>query len=113
MNQLKKLLLQEPRDIKQLQLELSLWTAAIVAELIKKIFFKTLKEGQVRKVLKDLGFTNQKPIFRAYQQKLEKVKEWREAERPRIEAEAEGEKREILYGDEAGFKSTEHRGRTW
>ena len=67
----------------------------------------------MRKVLKDLGFTNQKPIFRAYQQKLEKVREWREVERPRIEAEAEGEKREILYGDEAGFKSTEHRGRTW
>jgi len=109
MKQLRKFLLLEPRDIKQLQLELSLWTATIVAELIKKIFFKTLKEGQVRKVLKDLGFTNQKPIFRAYQQKLEKVKEWREVERPRIEAEAVAEQREILYGDEAGFKSTEHR----
>ncbi len=113
MKQLRKFLLLEPRDIKQLQLELSLWTATIVAELIKKIFFKTLKEGQVRKVLKDLGFTNQKPIFRAYQQKLEKVKEWREVERPRIEAEAVAEQREILYGDEAGFKSTEHRWRTW
>jgi hypothetical protein len=44
MKQLKKFLLMEPRDIKQLKLELSLWTAALVADLIKKVFFKTLKE---------------------------------------------------------------------
>lgn len=113
MRKLKKLLLCEPRDIKQLKLDLSLWTAALVAELIKKIFFKSLKEWQVRKILKDLGFTNQKPIFRAYQQSLEKVEQWRKVDRPRIEQEAQQEQREILYVDEAGFKSTEHRGTTW
>ena len=112
-HKLKKLLLQEPRDIKQLQLELSLWTAKIVAKLIEKIFFKKLKEWQVRELLKELGFTNQKPIFRAYQQNLEKVAIWKNEIRPAIEKEAKEEDREIFYWDEAWFKSTEHRWRTW
>jgi len=102
-------LLKEPRNIPQLEVDSSLWTASIVAEFIRKEFKKDLKEGQVYKLLAELGFTNQKPIFRAYQQKLETVQEWKEVERPRIEAEAKEEKREILYGDEAGFKSTDHR----
>lgn len=113
METLQKLLLNEPRDIKQLKIDLSLWTAALVGALIQKIFFKDLKEGQIRKVLKELGFTYQKPIFRAYQQDLLKVSEWRDERLPAIEQEAFAEGREILYGDEAGFKSTEHRGRTW
>lgn len=113
MNTLKKFLLSEPRDIPQLELDSSLWTATVVARLITVQFRKKLKEWQIYKILKLLGFTHQKPIFRAYQQNLEKVQEWREVLRPRIEAEAKKEKREILYGDEAGFKSTDHRGTTW
>jgi transposase len=109
MNALTKLLLSEPRDIQQLAVDSSLWTAAVVARLIEVQFGKKLKEGQIYKILKTLGFTHQKPIFRAYQQNLEKVQEWRELLRPRIETEAKREGREILYGDEAGFKSTDHR----
>lgn len=113
MKKLTKLLLSEPRHIEQLSVDSSLWTATVVARLILIQFSKTLKEGQIYKVLKELWFTNQKPIFRAYQQNLERVQEWREIVRPRIEAEAKRENREILYGDEAWFKSTDHRGTTW
>jgi transposase len=113
MNKLTKYLLSEPRDIEQLAVDSSLWTAAIVAELIRIHFGKVLKEGQIYKVLALLGFTNQKPIFRAYQQNLEKVQEWREVLRPRIENEAKREGREVLYWDEAWFKSTDHKWTTW
>lgn len=41
---LEKLLLQEPRDIHQLKLDLSLWNAFIVGKLIRVIFAKSLKE---------------------------------------------------------------------
>lgn len=110
---LEKFLLKEPRNIIQLNIDSSLWTASIVAEFIKIEFKKSLKEGQIYKLLAELGFTNQKPIFRAYQQDLTRVKEWKEVQRPKIEKEAKKEKREILYGDEAGFKSTDHRWTTW
>ena len=109
MKKLEKVLLKEPRNMLQLDVDSSLWTANVVAECVRVMFGKTLKEGQIYKLLKELGFTNQKPIFRAYQQDLNKVKEWKDMERPRIEQEAALEGREILYGDEAGFKSTEHR----
>lgn len=110
---LEKFLLLEPRNIPQLEVDSSLWTASIVAEFIRREFKKNLKEGQIYKLLAELGFTNQKPIFRAYQQNLEKVKEWKEDLRPKIEKEAKEEKREILYWDEAWFKSTDHKWTTW
>jgi transposase len=113
MKKLEKVLLKEPRNMLQLDVDSSLWTANVVAECVRVMFGKTLKEGQIYKLLKELGFTNQKPIFRAYQQDLNKVKEWKDVERPRIEQEVALEGREILYGDEAGFKSTEHRWTTW
>lgn len=113
MEKLRKLLLNEPRNVKQLKIDLSLWTAALVAELVRKVFFKDFKEWRIYELLKELGFTYQRPVFRAYQQNLEKVAEWRDTTLPEIEAEALREGREIHYGDEAGFKSTEHRGRTW
>ena len=113
MKKLEKFLISEPRDIPQLSVDSSLWTATVVARLIEVQFGKTFKEWQIYKILKVLGFTHQKPIFRAYQQNLDRVEEWREIIRPRIETEAKRENREILYGDEAGFKSTDHRWTTW
>lgn len=44
MNTLKKLLLSEPRDIPQLEVDSSLWTATVVARLITVQFGKELKE---------------------------------------------------------------------
>lgn len=113
MKKVEKFLLKEPREILQLHVDSSLWTASIVGQMIFVAFKKTLKEDQIYKLLKVLGFTNQKPIFRAYQQDLNKVKIWKEKQRPKIEREAKKEGREIYYGDEAGFKSTDHRGTTW
>lgn len=78
MKKLEKILLKEPRNMLQLKVDSSLWTATIVAECIRIVFGKTLKEGQIYKLLEVLGFTNQKPIFRAYQQDLLKVKAWKD-----------------------------------
>ena len=44
MTKLKKLLLSEPRNIAQLEVDSSLWTATVVARLIEIQFGKTLKE---------------------------------------------------------------------
>jgi len=45
--------------------------------------------------------TNQKPIFKAYQQNPEKVLQRVEEDLPKIYEEAKIEDREIFYGDEA------------
>jgi len=110
---LEKLLLKEPRNIEQLKVDSSLWTANVVKKLVEVEFWKKLKTNKLYDLLKELWFSCQKPIFRAYQQNLEKVKEWKEELRPKIEKEAKEEWREILYWDEAGFRSTDHKWTTW
>jgi hypothetical protein len=44
MRKLEQLILSEPRDIKQLNVDSSLWTATIVAKLIEVQLGKVLKE---------------------------------------------------------------------
>ena len=109
---LEKMLKLEPRKIKELHLDFGLWTVKIIQALIKKIFKKTLKYWKVRELLNDMEFTNQKPLFRAYQQNPEAVLRRVEETLPWIQYEAEEEKREIFYWDEAGFRSTDQKWKT-
>ncbi|UFX83520.1 IS630 family transposase [Candidatus Absconditicoccus praedator] len=81
-------------------------------EVIKKVFGKNLKEWKVREIAIEMGFTNQQPIFKAYQQNPEAVEKREKETLPQIKEEAKREGREIYYGDEAGFKSSNHKGKT-
>jgi transposase len=105
-----KLLLKNPQ---QLQFDFGLWTLEMVKILIKKKFGKEVSLWTVSRILKSIGFTKQKPLFRAYQQDKSKVDTWLNEEYPAIEKEAKKEKREIYFEDEAGFSSTDHKGKTW
>lgn len=87
----------EPRTVKQLHLDFGLWTIKIIQELIKKVCKKELKYWKVKEFLDEIGFSNQKPLFRAYQQSPEAVLEWVEETLPGIQYEAEKEEREIFY----------------
>jgi transposase len=103
----------EPRKIKQLHLDFWLWTIKLIQFVIKKTFKKNLKFWKIREFLDEIEFTNQKPLFRAYQQNPEAVLEWVENTLPFIQDEAEKEWREIFYWDEAGFNSTDQKWKTW
>jgi len=104
------LLIKNPQ---QLQFDFGLWTLEMVKVLIKNKFNKNVSIWTVSRILHSIGFTKQKPLFRAYQQDASKVEAWLNAEYPAIEKEAKKEKREIYFEDEAGFSSTDHRGKTW
>jgi transposase len=105
-----KLLIKDPQ---QLQFDFALWTLDMVKDLIKRKFKKDVSIWTVSRILKSIGFTKQKPLFRAYQQDASKVGIWLSEEYPAIEKEAKKERREIYFEDEAGFSSTDHRGKTW
>jgi transposase len=81
----------EPRKVKQLHLDFGLWTIKLIQELIKKVFKKKLKFWKIREFLDEIEFTNQKPLFRAYQQNPEAVLERVETRLPLIQEEAEKE----------------------
>ena len=108
--QLKKLLMKNPL---QLHFDFGLWTLNMVRELIQKKFNHVVSIWTVSRVLEEIGYSKQKPLFRAYQQNPERVRLWMEKEYPKIRKEAKREKREVFFEDESGFSSTDHQGKTW
>ncbi len=65
----------------------------------------------VGEYLKRWGFTPQKPIKKAYEQRPAEVKKWLDEEYPQIAARAKAEQAEIHWGDETGLRSDDVRGR--
>jgi transposase len=97
----------------QFKFDFALWTLAIIRELIQRTFGVSLSEVSVGRVMKRLGFTPQRPLYRAWQQNPELVENWRAHEYPALAARAKREGAEIFFADEAGVRSDYHAGTTW
>lgn len=97
----------------QFRFEFALWTLAIIRELIKRTFDVRLSEVSVGRLMKRLGFTPQRPLYRAWQQDPALVEHWREHEYPGIAARARREGAVIFFADESGIRSDHHAGTTW
>jgi hypothetical protein len=63
--------------------------------------------------MKRLGFTPQRPLYRAWQQNPTLVDHWREHEYPAIAARAKREGALIFFADESGIRPDHHAGTTW
>lgn len=66
-----------------------------------------------RPLLDQLGLTEQRPPWMAYQQNPEAVDRWLEDEVPANKRAATRCKVEIYFSDEAGIRSGYHLGSTW
>ena len=101
----------------QLQMDFCLWSRAAVGQLIsqkRSIFYGIdLQVRSIGKYLTRWGFTPQKPIKRAYEQKPEAVQAWLAGEYPGIEQRARSEGAEIHWGDETALVNTDVRGRSY
>lgn len=97
----------------QLKMEFALWSRPAVMELIERKCSIKLSVRAVGNYLQRWGFTPQKPIKRAYEQKPEAVKQWLEEEYPAIEKRAKEESAEIHWGDETAIVNTDVRGRSF
>jgi transposase len=97
----------------QLTMEFALWTRAAVQALILQECQVALKIRAVGNYLKRWGFSPQKPIRKAYEQKPEAVKAWLDEAYPAIEARARAEGGEIHWGDETAVVNTDVRGRSY
>ena len=97
----------------QLKLAYGLWTREAVQQLIEDRFGIELSRWQVGRYLKSWGYTPQKPISKAFEQKPEKVKEWLEKEYPAIKRRAARENAVIYYGDETGMRSDHQAGKSY
>jgi transposase len=97
----------------QIKMEFALWSRPAVRQLIERDCGLKLSVRAVGNYLTRWGFTPQKPIKKAYEQRPEAVKAWLEDEYPAIEARAKSEGAEIHWGDETALVNTDVRGRSY
>lgn len=101
------------KDPRQLKFEFALWTRSMIAELVKQKYGIKLSKTSVGRLLHQLGFSCQKPLYRAYQRDAELVKQWKEKVFPKIQKRAKKEGAVIYFQDESGVRSDFHSGTTW
>lgn len=63
---------------------IDLWTAKRIRDVIKKRFGISYHKDHVWKILKQLGFSCQRPAKRALERDEEKIRSWKKKEWPRL-----------------------------
>ena len=91
----------------------ALWTREAVRELIAERYGVRYALQSLSVVLKRWGFTPQRPLKRAYEQRPAEVKCWLQEEYPHIKAQAKAENAEIWWGDETAVKPEAHTRRSF
>ena len=97
----------------QFKFEFALWTREMIQKIIADKFGIKLGLSSVSRLLKQLGLTCQRPIFKAWQQNSQQVNNWLKKVFPKIKTRAQIEKADIYFADEAGVRSDYHSGTTW
>jgi len=97
----------------QYKLAFALWTREAVRDLIQDQVGIQMPIRTVGEYLKRWGFTPQKPLKRAYEQRPTEVRRWLDEEYPAIAARAKAEGAEIHWGDETGVRSDCQHGRSY
>lgn len=97
----------------QLKMAFALWTRGAVMQFIEREFGVRLSIRATGEYLRRWGFTPQKPIKRAYEQRPEAVQQWLDKTYPAIAQQAKAEGGEIHWGDETALVNTDVRGRSY
>lgn len=96
----------------QLRFEFGLWTLRLIGQLIERQFGMTLSLPTLGKIMAQLGFTTQRPLYRAYQQDATLVQRWLSEDLPALRARAKAKGAKLLFADEASMRRHCHAGIT-
>lgn len=88
----------------QMRLPFALWTRRAIRELMRTLFGLEVQERLIGKYLKRWGFSPQRPIKRALEQRPEAVARWLNETYPALAAKARAEGAAIYFGDETAVK---------
>lgn len=101
--ELRRLMIEKTPD--QLKFPFALWTRRAVQIVAAKLFKVDMPLRTISGYMKRWGFTPQKPLKLAYEQKPEAVKTWLTQVYPAIARRAQTEGAEINWGDETGVEA--------
>lgn len=100
---LKKLLTE--KNPRQLKLPFALWNRKAIQSVIYQMWRQKIAIRTIGDYMKRRGFTPQKPIKKAYEQKPKAVQEWLDYTYPEIQKLAKKDDAEIYCGDETGIRN--------
>lgn len=103
---IQKLIVDKTPD--QLKMRFALWTREAVRQLIIQEFGVEYNLKTMSEVLRRWGFTPQRPVKRAYEQRPAEVNKWLNETYPEVEKRAKEEKAEIWWADETAVKPECH-----
>lgn len=95
----------------QVRMPFALWTRPAIGELIRRRYAIRLPVRTIGHYLARWGFTPQKPLKQAYEQRPEAIRRWLRYQYPAIKARARREGAEIHWGDETRLSTSDPRGR--
>jgi transposase len=78
-------------DPAQFSFEFALWTREMVRQVIRREFQVALSVVSVGRLLRTMGLSPQRPLYRAYQQNPEAVQRWKDEQFPAIRKAAKAE----------------------
>jgi transposase len=100
-------------DPRQFDFPFFLWTLAIVRTMLKRDYGIELSKSGVSKLLRHLGLSPQRPLYKSYKQDPQQVDNYLKRTFPRIRRLAKARGAVIYFVDEASVRADAHRGTTW
>jgi transposase len=84
-------------DPRQYEFEFALWTREMVRTLIRREFRVSLSAVSVGRLLRTLGLSPQRPLWRAWQADPEAVQRWKDEQFPAIRAQAKADGATVYF----------------
>ena len=88
----------------QMKLPFALWARPAIKALVKARFGIAMQDRLIGKYLKRWGFTPQRPVKRALEQRPEQIAQWLKESYPAVRMRARAEGAVIFWGDETAVK---------
>jgi transposase len=97
----------------QYQFDFCLWTLNIIRSLLEEHWGISLSKSSISRLLWQMGLSPQRPMFKAVQQDPKAVDAYLRRRYPELREQARRNGAEIVFVDEAAFRSDHHSGTTW
>lgn len=100
-------------DPRQFQFPFCLWTLDVIRSVLKKKYKIELSKSSISRLLRHMGLSAQRPIYRAYKRDPKELEKYLNKTFPEVKRLAEQLGAQIFFVDEAAVRSDSHHGTTW